>query len=178
MKVKGMLIVMSLLLTSLSFGCFDNSQKYPTVMPDDFYFISEKGFSPSTLNTLLDTKQGIIGKLLGTGADGYISTKYNIPQENLQGIYDLIVQYDIKSYSGSEWLTDNSVFMMNLEYYSKLTFCIDGKIYTVLYGNSVTYGGSSRKYANLGVFERKLHSQYCVSTEEYQSFPEATNLPE
>ena len=167
---------MSLLLTSLSFGCVACQEKYPADMPCDFYFIYEGGYSPSTLNTLLDTKKGIIGKSLGTGADEYISTKYNIPQENLQGIYDLIVQYDIKSYSGSEWLTDKSIFMMNPEYYTKLTFCIDGKIYTVLYGNSIIYKGS-RKYANIGVFERKLDSKYYVSTDEYQSFPEATRLP-
>ena len=171
MKVKGLLIAMSLLLTALSFvnACSLRGK-------GDFYFVYEAGYSPDSLRTLLDTKKGVIGALLGMKADEYISVKYNIPQENLQGIYDLIVQYDIMSYSGSEWLTDTSVFMMNPEYYSKLTFYIDGKIYTVLYGNSVTYGGSL-EYANLEVFRRKFNSQYYVSTTEFQSFPEATGLP-
>jgi len=181
MKVKGLLIAMSLLLASLSFGCFDNSQKYPAVMPDDFYFVYEEGFSPNTLNTLLDTKNKIVGKDLVS--NGYISTAYDIPQENLQGIYNLIAQYDIrvysnqnryhvKSYFDSDWLTVKGVWISPTFLY-KFTFCIDGEIYEIKCDCSALWYPMDKKYDNLAAFDRIIRSDFYMNTPEYQSFPPA-----
>ena len=169
---------MSLLIISLSSGCVACREKYPADMPDDFYFIYEEGFSPSALNTLLDTKKGVIGKDLVV--EGYISAAYDIPQESLQGIYDLIVQYDIRAYSnqnrfhvksyfGSDWLAAKDVFISpNLLY--KFTFCVDGKIYEIKCDSSALYL-ADKKYDNLSTFNRIIRSDFYINTPEYQAFP-------
>ena len=181
MKLTRLLIVMSLLLSALSFGCFDNSQEYPAVMPDDFYFVLEESLSADTLMVLMDTKNGIIGKDLVI--DGYISAAYNIPQENLQGIYDLIVQYDIRAYSnqiryhvrshaGSDWLAVKDILECTT-FLHRFTFCIDGTMYEIKCESSVLWDPADKKYDNLAAFNRIIHSDFYINTPEYQAFPPA-----
>jgi len=176
-NLSGFLVVLALILAAPSFGCLGGSSlkgdDEDIVIPDDFYFIYEAGYSPDNLCTLLDTKEEIIGKNLGL--DGYVSKPYSIPRKNLKDVYDLIIRYGIQVYNSSDLLTDRSVDVSPRGYY-KFTFYMDDKTYVILWDNSVVNPRPMSEYANLARFYYEMNTNYYVSTHEFQSFPEAVGL--
>ena len=68
----------------------------------DFYIIYEIDWSHRShiFQTLLDTKNNIIGTSKWPSGVEYYSSDFYISCEDLQVIHDAIVQYDIKSLSG------------------------------------------------------------------------------
>jgi hypothetical protein len=177
-------IAIAVALLGLSLGCAtsvtpshlpptDNGPgETGTVEEDAFYFIFEcGGYDPYDMKVLLDTKAGIIGKL---GHNTYNTASYSIPNELLNEIYDLIVQYNIKSYSSPDLIC---IVPGRLDsFYWRITFRVDGEVYSVWFDSTVNVTSSPdpaineliEKYRNLGLFYKSL-THLILSIDEYQS---------
>ena len=156
-------------------GCGTIAGRASSTMPDDFYITYETAWhnfdSPVML---LDTKNNIIGTKLGP--NDYAFADYYISPEYLQAIYDGIVKYDIKSYSSPNLLKADNIAVTPRVYY-KMTFQVNGEIYSVFCDNSVVWQSSEKKFRNLESFKSKILDYYYENADEYKAFPPATALP-
>lgn len=145
-----------------------------STIPADFYIIYASSWAngENTNIVLLDTQSNTIGAPAAYPA-GYISTGFYIPCEDLQAIYNAIIQYDIKSYGELDLLKYPEINIYPRISY-KVTFCLDGVIYSVLYDNTVVHWTSTR-YPDLRVFHNMLNDYY-ESTDEFKSFPRPPGL--
>jgi len=185
MLKRLLLVITSLLLLASITGSASCST--PTVTAKDgsvikdFYLIYESGISVEGLQIKLDTKDNRIG-LWGyeyKSGDGarlhrYYFIKYHMPQKRLQELYNDIIKYDIKSYSSPDVLGDRYDDYFH-ESYSRITFRINGEIYTVTV-YSMLFDDPERWYLhvnvyNLWAFTNLLYSKYYEDTKEYQTFP-------
>jgi len=145
-----------------------------STVPDDFYIIYETSwFSPDRFVTLLDTKNGVLGKPLSP--NDYVSTGFYASCEYLQAIYDGLIQYDIKSYGSPDLLVDG-YWVMTPRLFYKITFSLNGETYMIFCDNSVFTWLAEEKYQNLRFF-KSLLDEYYRNTDEYQALPPATALP-
>ena len=116
--------------------------------------------------TLLDTDKNIIGKQLSKTES--VSTAFYIPCEDLQLIYNAIIEYDIKSLSGlGALLTEGYVIPPRTD--SRITFRLGAEVYSVTF-NTSAYAYSAHAGENLWAFQRIIFD-YCMNTDEYKSFP-------
>ncbi|MCL2678916.1 MAG: hypothetical protein FWF18_01250 [Dehalococcoidia bacterium] len=145
---------------------------------DGFYIIYEFGYSLGKLKPELDTKNNIIGK--NTYYDGHYSIDYTVPKDKLQEIYDLIIQYDIKSYSSPELIAREDGVTVTPNRYHRITFCLNGEIYSVFCDASVLSMSHfnppfalPEKYHHLTIFYSKFARVYVYDTDEYKAFPDA-----
>jgi len=124
-------------------------------LPDDFYIIYETYSSPYAL--FLDTRNNIIGKPLGYVN---VSTDYYMPRDDLQTIYDAIIKYDIKSYSGNGLITEKGVIVTPSISYM-VTFRLSDEIYTIIYNELVINKGLPYpSYPYLRAFHQVLNTCY------------------
>ncbi|MCL2149890.1 MAG: hypothetical protein FWH51_03025 [Dehalococcoidia bacterium] len=129
-------------------------------MPEDFYIIYERDFASGPL---LDTSRNILGTTLSNWE--YVFVKYVMPCENLQAIYDAIIEHDIKSYNGMKLINkDGPVRIPSITY--AVTFCLDGETCSIRYNEDITYA----EYPNVRAFHNILDSYY-KNTDEYRAFP-------
>ena len=139
-----------------------------STMPDDFYIIYESSWGNENINViLLDTQNNTIGAPAAF-PDFCISTDFHIPHEALQTIHDAIVEYDIKSLGGLNMSQPPHLATTPRIFY-KITFCMDGVIYSVVYDNG-SVRLDSKTYPGLVKFHHLLNGYY-QSTDEYKSFP-------
>ena len=125
------------------------------LIPDDFYIIYETVWFPAVM--LLNTKDNIIGT---PPWDVYVSTGYCIPYEDLQTIYNAVIEYDIKSYSGDGLITEGGVVLTPSINYV-ITFCLDGKTYSIIYNERVINKGIPYPtYPQLRSFHHILNDCY------------------
>ena len=147
-----------------------------TTVPDDFYIIYETSWlSPGRFVTLLHTNYNIIGKPLSLSE--YTSTDYYISCEDLQAIYDGLIKYDIKAYSNQGLLKSEHWVMVPNIYY-RVTFRINGELYSLLYDTSActpSYFSSAaeeiERFQNLIDFAKILDNLF-MNTDEYKSLPQ------
>ena len=149
-------------------------------VPDDFYFVYEFGdpltgtadfrslpLDPRLMRPLLDTKNNTLGTCYANYVDaftghpykGYACIEYFIPPEHLKAIYNYLVLYDIKSYSGSEVIT--GVHGMNLEstVWLRYIFQMNGEVYSVQFDGTVL-NGPNFWYSKIWEFARILDGFY------------------
>jgi|GEM_PF-2477028 len=143
-----------------------------STVPDDFYIIYTTSWDLAGYNgmVLLDTKNNIIGNPLGP-PDVYASTDFFIPCNDLQTIYDAIIEYDIKSYSTLNPSTFPPV-TPTIDF--EITFCLEGNIYLVKFTNLIN--SLSWSYPDLAAFVRLLNDYY-RNTDECKSLPPASWYP-
>jgi len=138
-----------------------------STMPDDFYIVYERE-SGIRLETLLNTKNNIIGefeKRTFTGFYDYVAADYYISRDKLQGIYDFIIQHDIKQYNSSRLLTSFDDFGIRATvdpyYRGKITFCINGEVFSILYDATYIFASHMQTYSSgLYSFEQFL-DRFC-----------------
>jgi len=159
---------------------------YDLAIPEDFYVVFETTLNPLKFDgytwstptqfvSLLDTKNNEIGKAacLLPGTYYHVLTPFCILPEDLQSIYNVIVRNDIKSYSGPDMLTCKEFAFFSPNTGWRITLHFNGEIYSILYDTYAVAGPqyASHIYQNLAIFHKMLIN-FCMSTDEYQSFPE------
>jgi len=129
----------------------------------------------STGQFSFDTRNNKMGKEC-ISPFGYIYVDYYMPREKLKEIYDFIIQYDIKSYSGSALIALEDVWM-SPSVNCTIEFYLDGEIYSFCYNSVVCYIDVNNpnisfpeKYLNLRAFDR-LIVQSLDYPEEFNSLP-------
>ena len=137
-----------------------------STMPSDFYIIYEHSWDRHNWRfaPLLDTKNNAIST---RGID--YSIDFYIPCEDLQTIYDAIIAYDIPLLSGPDVLTDPNVVAVP-QWFHRLTFCLEGVVYSVSYDNAIAWPDVSKLYPDLTSFHSMLDDYY-RNTDEYESLP-------
>jgi len=118
---------------------------------------------PDRFVTLLDSKNNVIGTLSSAN-----TVDFCIPCEDLQVIYDALIDNDIKSLCRPEVLVD-LYFILHPRFFYKLTFCLDGEVYSVSYDNAVV-SWNSAAYPDLRTFHGILDTYY-LNKNEHQSYP-------
>ena len=197
-----LLTILALVLPASTIGCITGVTPYvtPVITAEDgsvidyFYFIFEEAAwfnyeeywdpqqDPNIFVTHFDTRNNIIGRSRGDHTFGYetISKKYYMPQERLQELYDDIIKYDIKSYSGPGVIGNRREETGAQNYFIRLTFRLDGRVYIVTSDDTASsvwppflgVYGLPEEYHNLCIFQNKLFGYYYADTDEFRSFPE------
>jgi len=154
MPKRHLLAISALILLAFISGCTlgETTSALPFVTTadgsaiEDFYFVYETGrlqdFAEGIGIVMLDTENNVIGSWGRTESEhepGKYYTKYcyidyHIPLDLLQELYDDIIKYDIKSYSGPDVLIDKTVGVID---YFRITFRINGEVYSVFAEDSV-----------------------------------------
>ncbi|MCL2153805.1 MAG: hypothetical protein FWH57_12815 [Oscillospiraceae bacterium] len=143
-------------------------------MPDDFYIIYEIMnlpynndwyYSPEYFWTALDTNEHIVGwhSLQYDGTvliyDGWACADYYIPHNNLQGLYDAIIKYGVKSYSSPIVLVDEFFDMSWPQDYFRITFRLNNEIYQTTFGN-LLFSWPDNKHEDFKIFWGILHDEW------------------
>ena len=186
MPNKLLLLAIVLTLSTLFLGCVASpttntgdatqsiaSSTSPTTGPlDDFYIIYETVWirPDGDFMTLLDTQSCIVGKPLSIGK--YASADYHMPQEDLQALYNAIVEYDIASYNGEHIISGNYgtvTVIVTPQVYYRITFRLNGEFYMIFFEHSIIYR-SSGGYDNLRDFIAILES-YRQDNDAFRDLP-------
>ena len=189
-------VFLVLFLAASIVGC--NTGETPVVSPvvtaadgsiiDDFYFIGESGeldLELEYMRVYLDTKNNIIGGWGATWEAGrarskYLYVDYHMPQNRLQELYDDIIKYDIKSYSGRGILGDDLPHPAHLSF-ARATFQIDGEVYSITYMNTIfaqwDKPWAMEEFDNLCMFFIKVTNYYLVDTDAYRAIEDTRIYP-
>ena len=134
-------VALSLMLSATLLGCVANETlDAPSSMPEDFYIIYEIMDYPyhNDFKIALDTKNNIAGEATGYSVGSFwiprwTLSPYYIPRNDLQDIYDAVIEYDIKSYSGSE---ASVVSPEHAKTYYRMTLCSNDEVFSITFGPS------------------------------------------